>query len=180
MRLYGFPPIIAQGAGLLILGSFPSVASLEGGMYYGHSRNQFWPTLARIYKTAVPVHIDEKLALLRAEKLALWDLVGSCEREGSLDQHIQEPVLNDIAGLVDSHPGIERILLNGSLAAELFYRSIMAHQGPIPSIGSVRTWKRPEGRALSVYRLPSTSPVPTKRFKGLEDKLPFWEKALKT
>jgi len=178
MGLTGFPPIIFTASRILILGSFPSVASLQEGMYYGHRRNHFWPLLARIYKRTVPFNIDEKLALLEAGNLALWDLVASCEREGSLDQHIQEPVLNDIAGLVDSHPAIERILVNGSLAAELFYRRIVQHRGPLPAIGSTKTWECPEGRTISVYRLPSTSPVPTKQFRSLEDKLPFWEKAI--
>lgn len=147
-------------------------------MYYGHGRNHFWPILARICKASVPVSIDEKRALLTAGQLALWDLVASCERIGSLDQNIMEPVLNDITGLVAAHTAIVRILLNGSLAAELFYRKILGHRGALPPIGSIRTWEGPQKRVISVYRLPSTSPVPTKQFRRLEDKLTLWERAI--
>ncbi len=178
MRLTGFPPIIDDTSRILILGSFPSSASLEEGMYYGHRRNHFWPLIAHIYSTSVPINIDEKLALLRSGHLALWDLVASCERQGSLDQNILEPELNDIGTLLRSYPGIDRILVNGSLAAELLYRNIVGHRGTLPAIGSRQTWESPRGKELTIYRVPSTSPVPTKHFRRLEDKLALWKKAL--
>lgn len=178
MGLAGFPPLVDDTARILILGSFPSSASLKCGMYYGNLRNHFWNILSRILKVAVPTSIDEKQALLKEAHLALWDLVGTCERTGSLDQNIIKPVLHDIAGFVEAHPAIERILLNGTLATELFYRRIVQHKGPIPPIGSIWIWEGPQKRTISVYRLPSTSPVPTKHFKRLEDKLPLWEGAL--
>jgi TDG/mug DNA glycosylase family protein len=178
MRLYGLPPIVFRDSRFLILGSFPSVASLEEGMYYGHRRNHFWPLLSRILGLPVPVRVEEKRALLEEGNLALWDLVASCERAGSLDQNILEPELNDIAGFLGAYPAIERILLNGSLAASLLYRKLIQRKGPLPALGSMYTWEGPRGKPMEIFRLPSTSPVPTRRYRRLEDKLPLWKAAL--
>lgn len=179
MRLYGFPPILQSDSRILILGSFPSQASLNAGMYYSHGKNQFWPLLALSTGQPIPVSRDEKVRLLTESGIALWDMVASCERKGSLDQNILEPELNDIGGLLNSCPTIKRILLNGSLAADLMYRRILHYSGALPAIGSVYMWEKPEGLPIGIYRLPSTSPVPTRQFKRLEDKLPLWEAALK-
>lgn len=179
MRLNGFPPIVCENSRILILGSFPSKTSLAEGMYYGYSRNHFWPLLARLLETPVPITTEEKIALLQIGRIALWDLVCSCERSGSLDQNILVPELNDIIGLLTAYPAIKRVLLNGSLAANLFYRKGIRYEGPLPAIGAAWSWQGFGEKELMVYRLPSTSPVPSRQYRNLEDKLPVWKEALR-
>ena len=84
-RIHSFPPVIDGGCRTLILGTMPSVKSLEAAFYYAHPRNAFWPIMARLLGEAVPETIDEKKALLLRHGAALWDTAASCEREGSLD-----------------------------------------------------------------------------------------------
>lgn len=157
-RIVAFPPVCRPDARILILGSMPSVASLEAGFYYGHPRNAFWRILAEIYGAPLPETIDEKKALIVDHQLALWDSLTACEREGSLDSAIRQPELNDFAGLFQACPDIRRVLFNGGTAHRLFMRT-----------------GRPflEGREWRV--MPSTSPAYTLSY---ERKLAQWRQAL--
>lgn len=157
-RLTAFPPVARADARVLILGSMPSAASLQQGFYYGHPRNAFWPILADVFGARVPQTIPEKIALLEAHRIALWDALESCEREGSLDSAIRAPRANDFEGLFARCPGIDRILFNGGAAKTLFTRHAARYlEG--------RTW----------LRLPSTSPAHTLSY---ERKLAQWRAAL--
>lgn len=157
-RIVAFPPVCRPDARILILGSMPSVASLEVGFYYGHPRNAFWRILAEIYGAPLPETIEEKKALIVDHQLALWDSLTACEREGSLDSAIRQPELNDFAGLFQACPDIRRVLFNGGTAHRLFMRA-----------------GRPflEGREWQV--MPSTSPAYTLSY---ERKLAQWRQAL--
>ena len=115
-RLTAFPPVAASDARALILGSMPSVASLQEGFYYGHPRNAFWRILAESFDCPIPDSVGEKKQLILAHRLALWDALSACEREGSLDSAIRRPELNDFAGLFERCPGI-RLVLQGSFPA---------------------------------------------------------------
>ncbi|WP_304225758.1 DNA-deoxyinosine glycosylase [Gracilinema caldarium] len=178
MPLHGFAPVVFQDSQFLVLGSFPSEASLAEGFYYGHERNHFWPLLAIIAGTSVPRSIDEKKKLLEKSHIALWDMVASCERKGSLDQNIRESELNNIGLLLESHHSISRILLNGRRATELFFRHLIRKGGLLPDIGSMWEWDGLGAKPVLVFPLPSTSPVPSRQYRHLADKLPFWEQAL--
>ena len=157
-RITAFPPVAPPGARVLILGSMPSVESLNQGFYYAHPRNAFWRILAEVYGEPFPVGIPERVALLERHGVALWDVLDSCEREGSLDSAIRAPRVNDFKGLFERCPRIRLILLNGGTAARLF----MKHGGPFL-----------EGREC--LRLPSTSPAYTLSY---ERKLALWRQAL--
>ena len=157
-RIIAFPPVAPPGARVLILGSMPSVESLARGFYYAHPRNAFWRILAEVYGEPLPGDIPEKVALLHRRGIALWDVLASCEREGSLDSAIRRPAPNDFDGLFERCPEICRILLNGGTAARLF----MKHGA-----------RYLEGR--SWQRLPSTSPAYTLPY---ERKLALWRRAL--
>ncbi|HUX37036.1 MAG TPA: DNA-deoxyinosine glycosylase [Rectinemataceae bacterium] len=190
-RLRGLPPLDTAGATILVLGSFPSVRSLEKGEYYGHPRNHFWPLMAAIEDASEwhgedndfasslrpPTEWEGRKALAARLGLSIWDLVDSCERRGSLDADIREAVVNDIPGFVASRPRIDSIALNGSLAAALFEfhfaRGSRFATGPIGKAVNLEL----AGRLLVVRRLPSTSPVPTRRFRKAIDKLPCWMEA---
>ena len=157
-RITAFPPVAPPGATVLVLGSMPSVESLNQGFYYAHPRNAFWRILAEVYGEPFPEGIPERIALLERHDVALWDVLQSCEREGSLDSAIRQPRVNDFEGLFKRCPGITRVLLNGGTAARLFLK----HGGRYLEN---RSWER----------LPSTSPAYTLSY---ERKLAQWRDAL--
>ena len=115
-RIYSFPPVIDAGCHTLILGTMPSVKSLEGAFYYAHPRNAFWPVMARVLGEDAPDRIEDKKAMLLRHGVALWDTAASCEREGSLDAAMKDVILNDVGALLDMYPRIGRIFLNGGEA----------------------------------------------------------------
>ena len=154
-RIYGYPPVVDENSRVLILGSMPSVRSLETGFYYGHPQNAFWRILADVFSSPVPKSVPEKNALLLTHSVALWDVVASCEREGSLDSAIRKQEINDFAPFFRAHPGIRAVLVNGGMAFRLF---------PTRLAG---------GR--DILRLPSTSPAYTLSYGK---KLEAWKGAL--
>lgn len=155
--LRGFPPVIDAGVRTLILGSFPSEASLAAGRYYAHPRNQFWPILGRILGEPL-AEIDYPLRLQRmlAHRVGLWDVLGACERAGSLDADIRAAQPNDFAPLLARAPQLARVLFNGQAAGR--------HAPRFAAAG------------LAVAVLPSTSPAHAAR--SLADKLVCWQAAL--
>ncbi len=157
-RITAFPPVAPPGARLLILGSMPSVESLKMGFYYAHPRNAFWRILPEVFDEPAPQSVPEKIALLERHGLALWDVLESCEREGSLDSAIRKARANDFGALFERCPGIGLILFNGGTAERLFMK-----------VG--KAWLC--GRHC--MRLPSTSPAYTLTY---ERKLALWREAL--
>ena len=155
-RIYSFPPVIDEGCHTLILGTMPSVKSLEAAFYYAHPRNAFWPVMARVLGEDTPDMIEDKRAMLLRHGVALWDTAASCEREGSLDAAMKGVRLNDVGALLDRYPRIERIFLNGGEAFRLFSKMNIERAG------------------LYIERLPSTSPAYTLPF---EKKLEAWRRA---
>lgn len=141
MRLsHEFPPVYDRHSRVLLLGSFPSVKSREEGFYYGYPRNRFWPLLARLCGEALPATAAEKTAMCLRHGVALWDVIGSCEIEGSADSSIRDAEVNDLA-LILNECEIRQIFVNGGVAYRLFTR----HQ------------KERIGR--DAVQLPSTSPA---------------------
>ena len=135
-----FDPLYDENSRVLILGSFPSVKSREQAFFYGHPQNRFWRLLALLFGEPVPQSIPEKCALCRKHRIALWDVIASCEIVGSSDSSIKNAKANDISAILSAAP-IERIFVNGKTAAKLYDRYIL------PQIG------RP------AVCLPSTSPA---------------------
>jgi TDG/mug DNA glycosylase family protein len=175
-RLCGFAPIGAREPRILVLGSFPSVASLAKGEYYGHSRNQFWEIAGHVLGFAPDAPYAERAAALARSAVALWDVIASCEREGSLDEAIRGEAANPLDRFLAERPLIGRIALNGGKAASSFAAAFAPELGPL-AIGRPVAWTPAfaPGRAVSVVRLPSTSPVPTRDYRSSRDKLPLWE-----
>jgi TDG/mug DNA glycosylase family protein len=156
-RLRGLEPVLDYRACTIILGSFPGAASLQAGHYYAHPRNQFWPILAAVLDaplTSLP--FEERYACLRSHRVALWDVLATCRRTGSLDSAIRDPLANDLQALNEHAPALERVLFNGRTAA----RS--------------EPWFRARGLQTSV--LPSTSPAYAS--VSFEKKLEVWQQAL--
>ena len=117
----GFPPIYNKESKLLILGSFPSVKSRQIQFYYGNKQNRFWRTVCGFFGEEIPKTVEEKVDFLYRRNIALWDMVTACEIEGSADATIQMEELADLSFILP-YANIQKILLNGSLAYELFMR----------------------------------------------------------
>ena len=119
-QLRGFPPVIDENVTTLILGSFPSAASLAKGQYYGHPQNQFWRLVGRVIDA--PLHempYAERLQTLLAKRTGLWDVIGSCERPGSLDNNIRNARHNEFKRLTNVARRLRRVCFNGKTAARL-------------------------------------------------------------
>lgn len=157
-RIFSFDPIIDENSRILILGTMPSVKSLEDNFYYAHPRNAFWPMMAEVFQVPLPVTIEAKKALLLSRGIALWDTARSCEREGSLDSAMKAVELNDFAALFTRYPRIQKVLLNGGTAFQLYHR--------LP---------KEIAAARPCVQMPSTSPAYTMKY---ENKLAIWKKEI--
>ena len=138
--VHSFEPVYDRASEILILGTLPSVKSRENNFYYGHKQNRFWKVLATLLKEPVPDTIEEKKAMLLAHRIALWDVIQSCEIEGSSDASIRDVVPNDLARILNT-ADIRAIYTNGGKAHELYGKYIE----PVNKIAA--------------HKLPSTSPA---------------------
>jgi len=121
-----FDAFVPDGAAVLILGSFPSIKSFEDNFYYAHPQNQFWKILAAVYDEAAPKSIEEKTTFLQKHKIALWDMVQSCERENSLDSNLKNIKVNDIEGFLKEHSTIKKVCFTGK-TSQKFYDKNFSH-----------------------------------------------------
>jgi hypoxanthine-DNA glycosylase len=153
--LHGLPPIIDDGARVLVLGNMPSAMSLAAQQYYGNPRNAFWRITGEIFGFDAEAPYAARTAALRANGVAVWDVLRSCRRVGSLDSAVEPDsmVANDFRALFDEHRHITRVFFNGAAAEKNFNRLVRL------------------GAARRYVRLPSTSPAQTMRY---EDKLAAW------
>lgn len=123
-RLVGFTPVIHGQPHTLILGSMPGVVSLQQQQYYAHPRNAFWPIVTALLEFPAGLSYAGRVQSLSDCGYALWDVLGHCQRPGSLDANISAPEANDFAGLLADYPSIERIFLNGGAAAKLWKKQV--------------------------------------------------------
>ena len=151
-----FAPVYAPDARVMIVGSMPSVKSLEKAQYYAHPRNAFWPVMFAVFGEEPTDDYEARKALIRAHALALWDAAACCEREGSLDSNMRDVAYNDFPALYARCPHIHTVLCNGATAHTLFMRSGAAGE-------------------RRIIRMPSTSPAYTMPY---ERKLALWREAL--
>ncbi|HEX6999887.1 MAG TPA: DNA-deoxyinosine glycosylase [Gammaproteobacteria bacterium] len=162
---HGFPPVCGEHARVLILGSLPGRASLAARQYYAQPQNAFWRIMGELFGAGPDLPYVERLVTLRARGVAVWDVLASGRRPGSLDSAIDvaSAAPNDFQPLFDAQPGIRRICFNGAKAAELYRRFVL------PGL-------REETRRLERLTLPSTSPAHTAR--SFAQKLALWRAAL--
>lgn len=117
--LTGLAPVIDADIRILILGSFPGAASLQAGQYYAHPRNQFWPLVSSLVgEDLFALPYAARLPRLLAHRIGLWDVLGSCEREGSLDSSIRKPAANDFERLHRLCPRLEVVGFNGQTSGK--------------------------------------------------------------
>jgi hypoxanthine-DNA glycosylase len=156
-RLSGFPPVINQHTRVLVLGSFPSAASLAAGQYYAHPQNQFWRVLGAVLGQPLKeMPYAARLKAVTAAGIGIWDIYASCERSGSLDSAIREAKANDFGALQESAPALRRICFNGRTAA--------------------RRLREMEALGYEAVVLPSTSPAHAGM--SFEEKLARWRATL--
>ena len=158
-RVRSFGSVAAPGATRLILGSMPGEASLRAGQYYAHPRNLFWPVLGELLGLDTDLPYAGRVEALRSSGIALWDVLKSCSRAGSLDTAIERHTIvpNDFPAFFAAHPGVRRVYFNGTAAEQYF-----------------RRWALPllAAQPLDYMRLPSTSPAHAAL--SYEQKLAAW------
>lgn len=144
----GFAPIANKSAVVLILGSMPSVASLQQQQYYAHPRNAFWPIMQGLFAAPAELAYKDRKALLTQRRIAVWDVLAACFRPGSLDSAIDEQSVlpNDFTGFFASHKHLRQVFFNGGKAEQMYNKHVL------PRVHE--RWPN-----LQYTRLPSTSPA---------------------
>jgi len=150
----GLSPVRGASTDVVILGSFPSCQSLRHKEYYGNPQNHFWKIIEDLFQIDHHLPYSERTSRLTDHKVALWDVVSTCCREGSADARIRSPVFNDLRGFFGSCPSLRLIVLNGSTAGRYF--TMMKMTVRVPAVV-----------------LPSTSPANTRL--SLNEKIRRWE-----
>ena len=151
-----FKPIYSKDSKILILGSIPSVVSREDNFYYAHPKNRFWKIISKIYNEKIPTTKEEKTKLILNNNLAIYDVIKSCEIQGSSDSSIKNVKLNNLDEIIKKSK-IEKIIFNGNKAYELYN-------------------KYETNKFSNIEVLPSTSPANAKY--TLEDLCKIWSKEL--
>lgn len=161
ITLTGFNPIVTKTTQILILGSFPSVASLDQQQYYAHPRNQFWRILGELLNTPfATLPYVKRIESVLTHHIGIWDVIDQTERKGSLDSDIKNPVANNLLSLLNILPHLHTIAFNGQTATKIGLKQL--------------------GQAVNTYRvlsLPSTSPAYTLAY---EQKLTLWRQLMTT
>ena len=151
--LEGLPPVLSRNVRVLILGSFPSAASLAAREYYAHRRNHFWPLVAAVTGVALPsLPYRRRLSALLASGIGLWDAIVTCRRQGSLDGAIRDAIPGEVARVRRAAPALALVCFNGRTAARA-----------LPS------WRE---AGYATLALPSSSPAYTRSFA---EKLAAWQ-----
>ena len=147
--IHPIPPVYDERSRVLILGSFPSVKSREVGFFYGHPQNRFWKVTAAVVGDSVPATVEEKKEFLLRHRIALWDVIASCEVDGSADSSIRDAKANDLSPILGT-AHIRVIFTNGATAHDLY----MKHIFPVTGIKDIcLPSTSPANAAWSVERL---------------------------
>lgn len=158
MKIYSFPPISNSDATVLILGTMPGEMSLELNQYYGHGGNTFWKLIFAIFGETFSTDYEVRKSVLLKNKVALWDVLQACEREGSSDNAILKEEPNNFKSFFEKHLEIKLIAFNGKNAENYF--NSYSNYSP----------------AVKYLALPSTSPANT--WKSYNEKLFEWKKII--
>lgn len=161
VTLSAFPPIVGPNPHTLILGTMPGQKSLTLGQYYAHPQNQFWRLMGDIYGALPSLPYETRVDILKNQGIAVWDVLASCSRSGSMDADIKNPVANDFAAFFEQYSSIECVVFDSLTAVKLYDRLVL------PGLA----------RSLSYKRVPSPSPAYARlTYAG---KLALWSAALR-
>lgn len=158
-RIHSFEPIEDKNAEILILGSMPGRASLAASQYYAHTQNAFWRIISQLLQFDIASPYEMRVQALKSARIALWDVLQSCTREGSLDAMIKHDsqIANDFKTFFQTHKKITHVFFNGTKAEHFFKQHVL---------GDI------DNSAFSYLRLPSTSPANASM--SFEQKLIAW------
>lgn len=152
--IHSFPPFVNAQTKILILGTMPGIASLEKQEYYAHQRNHFWKIMFTLLDSfPATEEFELKIQVLQESNIGLWDVLKSCDRNGSLDIHIKNHEINDFETLFTQFPSIKTIVFNGKESHKYFLKKFGQIKG------------------ITYYVMPSTSPANTMSF---DNKLKIW------
>ena len=165
MTIHPIPPVYDSRSRVLILGSFPSVKSREEGFFYGHPQNRFWRVLSAVLGCSVPLSVEDKKRMLLQHRVALWDVIASCEITGSADSSIKNAVPNDlnvilggapIEAIRDLLPMVDMVLImtvEPGFGGQKFQPGMMAKMTELRKLGYVGLIEADGG--LNVGNLPT-------------------------
>lgn len=156
-RISSFPPIIDHQSEILILGSVPGMKSLEKQQYYAHPQNKFWKIIFELFHEEFTENYPDRIDVLKKNHVALWDVIDSCERKGSLDSEIKNEEANQIPEVLEQYPNIRAVFCNGGKS----YKNLIKILG--------------KNYRVPIFLMPSTSPLHTISF---ERKFEDWKKIL--
>ena len=157
-KISSIPPIINKDSKILILGSIPGVKSLEMQQYYAHPQNKFWKIICEIFNEEFTTNYQQRIEILEKHHIALWDVIDTCERKGSLDSEIRNGEANKIGELLHSYPNINAVFCNGQKSHKNLWKIL------------------PKDFHLPIIVLPSTSPAHASL--RYEEKLKSWKMVL--
>ncbi|MGK5092581.1 DNA-deoxyinosine glycosylase [Deltaproteobacteria bacterium TL4] len=162
----GFPPIAEKTAIILILGTMPGEESLKKKEYYAHPRNAFWEIMASLFDFNPSLNYEEKNEILKDNRIALWDVMKACEREGSLDSKIKKDTIieNDFVSFFNKYPNISYVFFNGSRAKQEYTKRVL------PKLAESK-------HEIKYAQLPSTSPAMA--HLSLDEKILEWSKLIR-
>jgi hypoxanthine-DNA glycosylase len=123
-EVHSFEPIIDNESRVLILGTMPGEQSLQKKEYYANPRNQFWRIIYSIFEVEPDVEYAQRISFLKSNRIALWDVLDVCVRQGSLDSNIKNEKPNDFSGILSKYPNLRCVIFNGSKSSELFKKHI--------------------------------------------------------
>src|SRR5699024_2270506 len=158
-KLVSFEPVLPETPKALILGSMPGGVSLRKKEYDGNPRNHFWQIIYGLFNKEMDRQYEDKIAFIKNHHIALWDIIGRCYREGSLDENIVDEQPDEMNGWRNEHPSIRLIACNGSKSYDTFRRYFKPNQA-------------------NVIKLPSTSPIPGRYTKSFNEKFEEWKQIL--
>lgn len=157
-----FPPVITENSRILILGTMPGAESLRRHEYYANQRNQFWQIISEIFQTRLlKMSYSARVAFLIQQGLALWDVLESCERSGSLDRDIKNPIPNNFRRLFKTYRDIQALVFNGQ-AAHKWFGQLVVQRHTLDNLNQIQQ-----------VIMPSTSPTAT---IALSEKIQRWSK----
>lgn len=138
-------PVFDENSRFLILGTMPSPISRQNNFYYSHPQNKFWQVLSAVFDYSLPYNVETKTKLILSNKLALWDVLASCEIKGASDTSIRKPVANDFTEIL-AKSSIEKVFTTGAQAYKLYNKLCLSSVG------------------IEAIQLPSTSPANQGRY----------------
>ena len=157
-QLKSLDSIIDSESRVIILGTMPGSESLSKMQYYANAKNPFWDIVFAVFDSEPLATYEDKVKFLKNKGIALWDVLDTCSRKGSLDSEIKSEKANDFNGLFSRYNNLRLVVFNGTKARELYDKHVRLYPGNI------------------IFRqMPSTSPTPGKYVKSLDEKIADWK-----